>query len=349
LHYIIEKQKNIFKLFKKYNTIKIDMEHNILRPRDIIIDNLLIKKKINVGHNIYNYPIKYMNNSLIIQTPILTMPFGKYSYGTKSYIDASFINDVVDKDMVCFKDIVSKTNNFVINYISKMNKKIKFISSIKNSNELYSDRIRLNIQEDILVFNETKQLLDHNYLKAKAYVKFLISPIHIWQNEDKYGITWSLLQAKVYPQTVLNIYSFLDDKEDKPSNSNKYKSHPKYQKYFKMISCGVPKEAVKHKMIIDNLDPNVLDNDTKSTNKNENKKILEKNKKINNLNNSLGTMFASKVSVPKINIMNEIKLAKLKKVDKKEKILKDVKDENVYNPPSLTQILEMRKKLNKIK
>ena len=56
-----------------------------------------------------------MNNSLIIQTPILTMPFGKYSYGTKSYIDASFINDVVDKDMVCFKDIVSKHNNFVIN------------------------------------------------------------------------------------------------------------------------------------------------------------------------------------------------------------------------------------------
>ena len=319
------------------------MEHNILRPRDIIIENLLIKKKINVGHNIYNYPIKYMNNSLIIQTPILTMPFGKYSYGPNSYIDASFINDAVDKDMVCFKDIVSKTNKFAINYISKMNKKIKFISSIKNSNELYSDRIRLNIQEDILVFNERKQLLEHNYLKAKAYVKFLISPIHIWQNDNKYGISWSILQAKVYPQTVINMYSFLDDKEDIqtediPNNSNKYKSHPKYKKYFKMISCGVPKEAVKHKMILDNLDPNVLD--TKKDNKNE---------KLDNFKQSLGNIFASKVSVPKINIMNEIKLTKLKNVDKKEKILKDIKDSNVYSPPSLTQILEIRKKLNKIK
>ena len=316
------------------------MEHKILRPKDIIIENLLIKKKINVGNNIYNFPIKYMNTSLIIQTPILTMPFGKYSYGSKSYIDSSFINDVVDKDMACFKDVITKINNEVIKYISKSNKKLKFINSIKNSNDIYSDRMRLNIQEDILVFNEKEDLVSQEYLKAKAYIKFLITPNNIWQNEEKYGITWTILQAKVYPQTVLNTYSFLDDKEDKPSNSNVYKSHPKYQKYFKMISCGVPKQAVQHKMILENLDPNVLDGKSISDKKKE---------KINNLNNSLGNMFASKLSAPKINIMNEIKLAKLKKADKKDKILKEVKESNSYTPPSLTQILEMKKNLNKIK
>jgi len=317
------------------------MDHKILRPKDIIIENLLIKKKIGVGNNIYNYPIKYLNNSLIIQTPILTMPFGKYSYGSKSYIDSSFINDVVDKDMACFKEVITKINNEVIKYISKSNKKLKFINSIKNSNDIYSDRMRLNIQEDILVFNEKKDLVSQEYLKAKAYVKFLITPNNIWQNEEKYGITWTILQAKVYPQTVLNTYSFLDDKEDKPSNSNVYKSHPQYQKYFKMISCGVPKQAVQHKMILENLDPNVLDGKSISDNK--------KKEKINNLNNSLGNMFASKLSAPKINIMNEIKLAKLKKAEKKDKILKEVKESNSYRPPSLTQILEMKKNLNKIK
>lgn len=328
------------------------MEHKVLRPKDIIIENLLIKKKIGIGHKIYNYPIKYLNDSLIIQTPILTMPFGKYSYGSKSYIDASFINDVIDKDMACFKETITKINNEVIKYISKSNSKQKFINSIKNSNDIYSDRIRLNIQEEILVFNERKDLVSQEYLKAKAYVKFLITPNNIWQNEEKYGITWTILQAKVYPQTVLNTYCFLDDKEDSPKDSNIYKSHPQYQKYFKMLSCGVPKQAVKHKMTLDNLDPNVLDGNTsnisntiKDFNENE-----EKKEKIKNLNNSLGNIFASKLNAsPQINILNEIKTAKLKKAEKREKILKEVKESNSYRPPSLTQILEMKKKLNKVK
>jgi hypothetical protein len=334
------------------------MEHKILRPKDIIIDNLLIKKKICVGNNIYNHPIKYLNNSLIIQTPILTMPFGKYSYGSKSYIDASFINDVVDKDMACFKEIVTKINNEIIKYISK-NNKTKFINSIKNSNDIYSDRIRLNIQEDILVFNERKDLVSQEYLKAKAYVKFLITPNNIWQNESKYGITWTILQAKVYPQTILNTYSFLDDKEDKPNNSNIYKSHPQYQKYFKMISCGVPKQAVQHKMVLDNLDPNVLDGKTNIDNNTSNDKVTNDNvleninsdnkAKINNLNSTLSNIFASKLNLsPNVNMLNEIKLAKLKKAEKKDKILKEVKESNSYRPPSLTQILEMKKKLNKV-
>ena len=120
-----------------------------------------------------------------------------------------------------------------------------------------------------------------------------------------------------------------------------------------MISCGVPKQAVKHKMILDNLDPNVLDgntnkntNEISNTNSNENN---EKKEKINNLNSSLGNIFAMKSNEkPKINIINEIKLAKLKKANKKEKILKEVKESNCYRPPSLTQILEMKNKLNKI-
>ena len=349
------------------------MDYKILKPIDIIIENIIIKKKISIGSNIYNYPIKYLNNSLIIQTPILTMPFGKYSYGSKSYIDASFINDVVDKDMVNFKEIIVNINNLVINYITKTNNKLNFFNSIKNSNNIYSDRIRLNIQEDILVFNEKKHLVSHEYLKSKAYVKFLITPNNIWRNEEKFGISWTILQAKVYPQTILNTYCFLDSKEDEPNNSNKYNSHPTYKKYFKMISCGVPKEAVKHKMIIDNLDPDVLDNSvnklqieginntnsinsinnaniTNSINNANNVNIINnKNDKFNNLNSSLGNIFASKLNAyPKLNILNEIKLSKLKKCEKKKNILKDVKCINSYNPPSLTQILDMKNKLNKI-
>lgn len=328
------------------------MDHKIIRPKDIIIDNILIKKKTSVGQKIYNLPIKYINDSLIIQTPILNMPFGKYSYGKKSYIDVSFINDVVDKEMCMFKETIQKINKLVINNISKKNKKIKFVDSIKKSNEIYADRLRLNIQEDILIFNEKKELINQEYLKAKSYVKFLICPNNIWLNEEKYGITWVILQAKVYPQTILNTYCFLDDKEDIPTKSEKYSSHPLYKKYFKMVSCGVPKEAVKHKMVLDNLDPNVLDNK---------KPIILQNNLVNpilndiddndiniknKLNNSISNILAMKNSqTTKINMMAQIKLSKQQKERKKEIILKDVKEVIGYKPPSLMDIIEMRKNL----
>ena len=122
------------------------MENKILKPRNVLTDNIVFKKKINIGCKFYNIPIKYLDDSLIIQTPILFMPFGKYKYGNKYYIDASFLNDNIDSEMVEFKEIINKINRKVIGYIEKKNKLI-FIDSIKKSNEIYADRIKLNYND----------------------------------------------------------------------------------------------------------------------------------------------------------------------------------------------------------
>ena len=52
--------------------------------------------------------------------------------------------------------------------------------------------------------------------------------------------------SKSIPTNNFKYLCFLDDKEDNlsnPNNLNKFKSHPKYKKYFKMVSC-VPKLAI---------------------------------------------------------------------------------------------------------
>jgi hypothetical protein len=330
------------------------MDYKILKSNNILIDNFIIKKRISVGNNVFRYPIKYLGNNLIIQTPILYLPFGMYKYGSKSYLDASFLNVCVDKEMSSYKSLINQLNNKVIQFISKRyGKKLSFIDSIKKSTEIYPDRMRFNLQEDILIFSEKKKLLDFEYLKAKSYTKFLVTPENIWVNEEKFGITWQILQIKIYPQTILNTYSFIDD--DKKEETTP-KSHPKYQKYFKMVSCGVPKDAVKHKMVLDNLDPNILDGD--------NSKTIDETK--SKLKNSLGNIFANKLhnknnqnnqnnqnNTPqtierKINIKEEIKLAKQQKQEKNKKILSNVKQIIGYKPPSLMDILEMKNKLNKV-
>ena len=289
------------------------------------------EKKINIGCKFYNIPIKYLDDSLIIQTPILFMPFGKYKYGNKYYIDASFLNDNIDSEMVEFKEIINKINRKVIGYIEKKNKLI-FIDSIKKSNEIYADRIKLNYNDNILIFDDKKGLVEHDYLKSKTYVKFLISPTQIWINDKKYGIIWQILQGKVYPQTILNKYSFIED-DSENNESSKHKHHPRYQKYFKMISHGVPKEAVKHKMRLDNLDPCVLDNGDSN--------IIEikKNKISETLNKSLADINKQ--------ILHKFKLKPPKQIEKKNEPEKQLLN-GVFRPPSISQILDIKNKLKKI-
>jgi hypothetical protein len=320
------------------------MDCKILKSSNIVIDNIIIKKKVSVGNNIFNYPIKYLGDNLIIQTPILYIPFGIYKYGTKSYLDASFLNISVDKEMSEYKGVINSLNNKVVKFISNIyNIKSKgnwnFIDSVKQSTELYPDRMRFNLQADILIFSDTKKLLDFDYVKAKSYTKFLVTPVNIWLNDSKYGITWQILQIKIYPQTILNTYSFIDEDNSEP-NINKYKSHPKYQKYFKMLSCGVPVDAVKHKMIVDNLDPLVLD-DGKSSD------VVNSANKIN-VQSSLTNILSKTQNKTNVNIMDEIKK------NKKAKLEKVIKNSQVntsigFKPPSMQDILDMKSRLNKIK
>ena len=52
------------------------MDYKILKSQNILIDNFIIKKRISVGNNVFRYPIKYLGDNLVIQTPILYLPFG---------------------------------------------------------------------------------------------------------------------------------------------------------------------------------------------------------------------------------------------------------------------------------
>ena len=109
----------------------------ILKHNDINIKDLTIKKQINISNDFTNYPIKYNNSNLIIQTPIVFLPFGINKFNNKSYIDFSFINSKNDKIMKDFKTKIININNHLKN---KFNSKRKFISNFK-STEYYPDTV----------------------------------------------------------------------------------------------------------------------------------------------------------------------------------------------------------------
>ena len=76
----------------------------IYKPKELTIEHIIFKKPICIGENMYKYPIKYLANDLIIQTPIIFIPFGLSMYNNKTCLDISFININNDKEMTTFKN-----------------------------------------------------------------------------------------------------------------------------------------------------------------------------------------------------------------------------------------------------
>lgn len=215
----------------------------ILKPDSINIENLVIKKKISVSDDLIHYPLKYNNKNLIIQTPIVYLPFGINKYNNKNYIDISITNSKSDKSMNQFKNLIIDVNKHIK---KKYKKKRNFMTSFKKT-EYFPDRLRLSFYEDILVYNENKTLIDLEHIKSKIYVKLLIIPQFIWETSNTFGISWNILQIKIYSKPLLDTYSFIDDDE------------VNIDKYVKMLKCGVPAQAVKNKMKLEKLDDSLLD------------------------------------------------------------------------------------------
>lgn len=337
----------------------------ILRPSEININNISFKKPICSGSNLYNIPVKYelngVNNSnnrnlsdLIIQTPIVYFPFDISCYNRKSYIDISLLNLDNDKDMINFRDLIISINKKVVNHIShkfngfkniKNKKKIKnkkqlihpeFKNSLKKSIDIFPERLRLTFYSNILVFNENKKLITTDSIHSKIYSKLLISPQFIWKNNESFGVTWTILQAKIYQNIILDDYSFIDDDNNNNEAKLKNAKYEKYDKYIKMVKMGIPIDGVKQRLKLDKLEPEILDKlvnnvniekfpktkkNDKTENKSENKKItLEmllnvklapikiSPKKLVNTNNHLNPLISLDEIRLKLKNLNKLKV-----------------------------------------
>jgi hypothetical protein len=266
---------------------------NIIRPGEIILDEVLFKKRISIGQGIYEYPIVYSNNNLILQTSTIYIPYSTYKIESKITFDFFFLNLEEDKDMYNLYNLVNKLDKKVINKINIINRqksskkkrrspKRDFISNIKkNKSKCMTDkphRMRVSLYDTTKVFNEYGDSISISNLKGKSYVKLLLSPTKIWVNKSKYGIFWEVLQVKIYQKLNLNRYMFQDTltcncpcnckHNNLEKRTNTYESKKDYAIYFDMLRKGVPKQAVKNKMIMENKDPSILDEKRESFKRN---------------------------------------------------------------------------------
>ena len=299
------------------------------------------------------HPYKNTTSNIIIQTPILYIPFGFSKFNDNCYIDISFRNATNNKDIESFKNMIISIEDF-FSKVVKFNK-YKFISSIKKSDFFPSRlKVKFSTENKILIFNEdniniTNSKPLENLIQSKMYAKFIIQLSSIWTNKksNSYGIIWNICQIKLYNNLEYKPieFSFIEDHDHVNSNNTNYKTY--YEKYFTMLKRGVPIFAIKQKLIIDNLDPNIIDTPGKIINSKEH----ETN---NNSNSNSNTNTNSNTNNPILVLGNMItnRNFKLKQIDQeainKSKLVNKLKNDSILTVPSKQEIINAREKLNRI-
>lgn len=305
----------------------------ILTKKIICLDKLFISEKYKTQEIQYQHD-KQNIDRLLIQTPYI------YNRYTPSYYEGNIENkinhdlqlDITEskninensKLIIEFYNLVVKIQKNIKIRIRKKNlEKLKFICSLRKQDEnKYNFRTKihsLNGKPYLRVFNSNRESDLEQKLKPNTYIRYLIHLESIWFFGDTYGFNWYLVQAEIKLPNILKRYSFYNENvlEEKENKSNVY------DKYVNMYKKRIPIQAIKNKMIMDGLDPNILDSI------------------INKTNN---------IPIPLIiNQLNSTKLKNVREGDKTQVKRTQVKtNPNDIGVPTQNQLLEQLKKLKKI-
>lgn len=332
---------------------------HILKADNICFKNFFIEKKYEYTPSTSHYLIKYIHNdkkdNLVIQTPTMMIPFGISNINNNKYLDISFLNKEENKETNLLFDFFIKLNKKINKHFKKNNYITfhKFNNNIKKAIDIYPERLRLKVLDNIVIFDQNKNIVNTN-LNSKINAKILINVSHVYVNNDKlvYGIHFNTHQVQVinYLPKIIQ-FSFIEDTISSELENSIY------NKYYKMVDLGVNLEAIKIEIKANNLDINKLNN---YITQKKNKKLIhnelipppppppflmknEYNLKNNSKNNNTKNL-----------LLNEIKNGiNLKKCEKeKQKKLNNLKDKYKHdffeapNQNTLQKILGNLKKTN---
>lgn len=266
------------------------MALNILENYNV--ENITFKKPEKITDKITIFNVKYNENEFLIQTPKFFIPDNPntYSHNNRNFCNLKIIahNYKFENNTQNFIEKIEKIDNFICEqsdrFYNKIKKKkpqnIKFINSFYFNKTRSKVHFYFNLQiyknKPILsVYDWKKQKQDIDYIIPNCYGYSLLWLQNIWIKSNKIGINWVIIQMKIY-YPILKINECLIEDEDKfefknqnfeekklenkvlHQNKIKYKDHSIYGKFFKMKKYKVPIQSIKQKLILENIDPDII-------------------------------------------------------------------------------------------
>ena len=228
---------------------------------------------------------------LIIQTPLMFIPNSMVYFNEKPFLELSFNNEKNDKEVSEFKTWISNLETYIYKLIKRrlsLNiEKSNMNSILKNG---YGSNpvsrlivpINMNVSKCILNDDSKKSKLLFNWeIPVPTYAISIIWVKNIWIKKGKWGLNLFMYASRVMNSHILDPIDFMGFDNDSTNNSNSNKTIklqdvskqfktdektsllvgqvPEYTMFFKMLKMGIPKEAVKQKMTLLNLDDRYID------------------------------------------------------------------------------------------
>jgi hypothetical protein len=310
----------------------------ILIKKIICLDKQFISEQYRTQQIVYNDSL----DKMYIQTPYIYNRYSPSSFEgnleNKIHLDLLLevsSSDNIDensKQIIDFYKLIEKIQrNLKIRIRKKNLAKLKFISSLKEKKQLfkrdedikvYNFRTKIhsmNGKPYLKIFNSNRQTIKDQTLRPNCFIRYILHLESIWFFNDTYGFNWFIAQAEIKLPDILKQYSFSNDEPVEEEVEEQY-----YDKYIKMLKMRIPEQAIKNKMLIDGLDPNILDT------------IISNNKKKRSL----------PIPPPPPQTLNFTNIT-LNKVSDNDKIKSEVPKTD-FRIPSKEQLLEHMKNLKKV-
>jgi hypothetical protein len=221
---------------------------------------------------------------LIIQTPLMFIPNSIIYFNEKPFLELSFNNEDNDKDVLAFKNWFIQLEEYVYKLIKRRTSlgitKEGMITSIKTGNgRSVSTKllvpININVSKCVLNDDGKRNKILFNWeIPVPTYGISIIWVKNVWVKRGKWGINLFMYATRVMNSHFLDPVDFLGvDTDNKSVRTvdviSKFQKDekmsilvgqvPEYSMYFKMMKLGIPRDAVKQKMMLLGIDSRVLD------------------------------------------------------------------------------------------
>ena len=357
-------------------------------------NNIIIPIKIKINEK------EKKHIPLIFKTPKMYMPFKPHiSNSLGGYIRLAFDNIKIDNNLKDFYNFINSTEVYLENKLNNSGminsnnnnttikkSKITFKKTIQKT-EGYADYFNLNFNvNDITIYDNDLSLISIDNVSGNFYAYFIIelTGFYYKQKTKEIKLIWSLVQFKLDKvKNKIHECLFLDEeeleqetlkthlkeqekKQEQEKKVNFLKNHILLEKFFKMLSIGIPKIAIQHKMSLSNIDIRFLDY---SSDTDIDKLPIELKNKLNDLENNSNSNINSNINTNSNtnsennennnkSLLSNLEMIKNNKKNLKNisltehKSLKNKIIEKLSNKsllvPSLEQINDAYKKLNKV-
>ena len=223
---------------------------------------------------------------LIFQTPLMYVPKSLIYFNEKPFLELSFNNEENDKDVSEFKKWITNLEDYIFKLIKKRTtlgiEKSNMCSILKannNGGRVNKLIVPINTSVSKCILNDDcnnkkSKILFNWEIPTPTYAISIIWIKNIWVKNGKWGINLFMYSSRVMNSHMLDPIDFMGlDSNNKTIKTNdiikQFKPDdnasiqigqvPEYIMYFKMLKLGIPKDAVKQKMSLLNLDTRYID------------------------------------------------------------------------------------------